>query len=250
MEGYGIYSARAKYYKNLFDKSTGFMRGRLADGSWKEPFDPLYSSHRQDEYTEGNAWQYTWFVPQDIEGLAELMGGKEEFLQKLDSLFTLDEGVRGENASSDISGLIGAYAHGNEPGHHTTYIYSALGEPERTETLVRKIMKEMYHSGIDGLCGNEDCGQMSAWYVFSAMGFYPFNPAEGLYYFGSPVIDRASISLPGDRIFTVVARNNSNTNIHVSGVELNGQRLDRNYITHDELMAGGTLVFNMSPVKE
>ncbi|TFH38922.1 MAG: glycoside hydrolase family 92 protein [Bacteroidia bacterium] len=244
--GFQKYSQRADYYKNLFDTSTGFMRGRLADGSWKEPFDPLYSSHRQDEYTEGNAWQYTWFVPHDIFGLVELMGGKERFIERLDSLFILDEGVRGENASSDISGLIGAYAHGNEPGHHTTYIYSVLGESAKTETLVRKIMSEMYHTGIDGLCGNEDCGQMSAWYVFSALGFYPFNPADGRYYFGSPVIDRASISLPGNLLFTVEAKNNSPENIHISGAELNGIRLDRNWITHEELMTGGTLVFNMT----
>lgn len=249
-QGFEIYSSRAGYYKNLFDSSTGFMRGRLSDGTWKEPFDPLYSSHREDEYTEGNAWQYTWFVPHDIKGLEELMGGKEKFLAKLDSLFVLEQGVKGENASSDISGLIGAYAHGNEPGHHTSYIYSVVGENAKTERLVRKIMSEMYHTGTDGLCGNEDCGQMSAWYVFSAMGFYPFNPADGKYYFGSPVLDRVSITLPGSKIFTIEALNNSETNIHISSVELNGVVIDRNYITHEEITAGGKLVFHMSGSEE
>jgi predicted alpha-1,2-mannosidase len=248
-DDYGYYMRRASYYRNLFDASTGFMRGRLSDGSWKTPFDPLYSSHRQDEYTEGNAWQYTWFVPHDLYGLASLMGGTSSMLQKLDSLFLQEEGVTGENASSDISGLIGAYAHGNEPGHHTTYIFRSLGQAHRTEELVRKIMKEMYHSGTDGLCGNEDCGQMSAWYVFSAMGFYPLNAADGMYVFGSPVLDEAIISLPGDREFIISARNNSPGNIYVAKIVLNGEPIERNYISHNEIMQGGSLVFEMSATK-
>jgi len=248
-EDYGYYMRRASQYRNLFDASTGFMRGRLSDGSWKTPFDPLYSSHRQDEYTEGNAWQYTWFVPHDLYGLASLMGGTSSMLQKLDSLFLQEEGVTGENASSDISGLIGAYAHGNEPGHHTTYIFRSMGKAHRTEELVRKIMKEMYHSGTDGLCGNEDCGQMSAWYVFSAMGFYPLNAADGMYVFGSPALDEAIISLPGDREFIISARNNSPGNIYVTKIILNGEPIERNYISHNEIMQGGSLVFEMSATK-
>lgn len=244
--GYNTYIERSGYYSNIYDPSSGFMRGRLADGSFKEPFDPLYSSHRQDEYTEGNAWQYTWFVPHDINGLALLMGGRNMLLSKLDSLFLLDEGVRGENASSDISGLIGGYAHGNEPGHHTAYIYSVLDERKKTEILVRRILNEMYHDGVDGLCGNEDCGQMSAWYIFSSIGFYPFNPADGKYYFGSPVFDRVTISLPQEGLFVIETVNNSAENIHISHIELNGQAIDRNFITHKEIMAGGTLKFYMS----
>lgn len=248
-EDYSYYMRRSTYYKNIFDEETGFMRGRLSDGSWKIPFDPLYSSHRQDEYTEGNAWQYSWFVPHDLYGLASLMGGTYDMLQKLDSLFLQEEGVTGENASSDISGLIGAYAHGNEPGHHTTYIFRSLGKAHRTEELVRQIMTEMYHSGKDGLCGNEDCGQMSAWYVFSAMGFYPLNPADGMYIFGSPVLDEAVISLPGNKEFIIRAENNSPENIYVNKIILNGEGIERNYIRHDEIMQGGSLVFEMSATK-
>ncbi|MBS0011094.1 MAG: GH92 family glycosyl hydrolase [Bacteroidales bacterium] len=245
-EDHAYYMRRSEYYRNIFDTETGFMRGRLSDGNWKEPFDPLYSSHRQDEYTEGNAWQYTWFVPHAIYGLAELMGGVSPMLSKLDSLFILEEGVTGENASSDISGLIGAYAHGNEPSHHTAYMFSMLGRAHRTQELVRRIMNELYHAGKDGLCGNEDCGQMSAWYVFSAMGFYPLNPADGMYVLGSPILDEAVIKLPGDKEFIVRAENNSPENIYVSSVSLNGVLIKRNYIRHDEIMDGGTLVFTMS----
>jgi len=245
-EDHRYFMRRSKYYQNIYDNQTGFMRGRLSNGDWKEPFDPLYSSHRQDEYTEGNAWQYTWFVPHDMYGLSELMGGVPELFRKLDSLFILEEGVRGENASSDISGLIGAYAHGNEPGHHTTYIYSYLGKPDRTAELVRKIMTEMYHSGKDGLCGNEDCGQMSAWYVLSAMGFYPFNPADGAFIFGSPLLDKAVISLPGGKEFVIRVVNNSPRNLYIDNVSLNGENIDRNYINYDEIMSGGELVFTMN----
>lgn len=245
-EEYDNYINRSQYYRNLFDARTGFMRGKLSDGSWKTPFDPLYSSHRQDEYTEGNAWQYTWFVPHDVNGLIDLMGGKSLFLQKLDSLFLQEEGVKGENASSDISGLIGAYAHGNEPGHHTAYMFSMAGNPDRTSEIVRRIMTEMYHTGKDGLCGNEDCGQMSAWYVFSAMGLYPFNPADGKYVFGSPILNEAVINLPGNKEFIIKTENNSTENIYIKKVSLNGEMLDRNYISHEEIMSGGLLVFTMN----
>jgi len=245
-EEYDNYIKRSQYYRNLFDAETGFMRGKLSDGSWKTPFDPLYSSHRQDEYTEGNAWQYTWFVPHDVNGLIDLMGGESLFLQKLDSLFLQEEGVTGENASSDISGLIGAYAHGNEPGHHTAYIFSMAGNPDRTAEIVRRIMTEMYHPGKDGLCGNEDCGQMSAWYVFSALGIYPFNPADGKYVFGSPMIDEAVINLPGNKKFIIRVENNSPENKYIRGISLNGEKTERNYISHDELMSGGIMVFSMS----
>jgi predicted alpha-1,2-mannosidase len=245
-EDYNIYTERSQYYRNLFDPETGFMRGKLSDGNWKQPFDPLFSSHRQDEYTEGNAWQYTWFVPHDVNGLIELMGGEKMFLLKLDSLFLQEEGVTGENASSDISGLIGAYAHGNEPGHHTAYMFSMAGNPDRTSEIVRRIMTEMYHTGKDGLCGNEDCGQMSAWYVFSAMGLYPFNPADGKYIFGSPMLDETVIHLPGNKEFIIKTENNSPENIYIKNVSLNGEILDRNYISHNELMSGGMLVFTMS----
>lgn len=249
-DDYNYYMERASYYRNLFDPESGFMRGKLENGEWKEDFDPLFSSHRQDEYTEGNAWQYTWFVPHDVEGLIDLFGGRDAFLLKLDSLFLQEKGVRGENASSDISGLIGAYAHGNEPGHHTAYMFTVAGKPGRTEELVRRIMTEMYHTGKDGLCGNEDCGQMSAWYVLSAMGIYPFNPADGKFVLGSPLLDEAVISLDGDNEFVIRAENNSKENIYVDRVLLNGKELERNYITYSEIMKGGSLLFKMSKEKK
>ena len=171
----------SRNYTNLFDPGTGFMRGKSSAGEWKTPFSPLYSNHRDDEYTEGNAWQYSWLVQHDVEGLIALHGGAEAFITKLDSLFTLDARLEGENASPDISGFIGQYAHGNEPSHHIAYLYNYVGQPHKTQLYVNKILTGLYHNTPDGLCGNEDCGQMSAWYVFSAMGFYPVNPVEGKY---------------------------------------------------------------------
>ena len=236
---------RSKNYRNLFDTSIFFVRGRMSDGSWRPGFDPLYSHHTNSDFTEGNGWQYTWLVPHDVEGLISLFGSREFFIQRLDSLFRVKEAVKGENASADISGLIGQYAHGNEPSHHIAYLFSMAGAPEKTETMVRRIMSEMYTAEKDGLCGNEDCGQMSAWYVFSAMGFYPVNPADGRFILGSPSLDRAEINLPGGKTFKIIAENNSPDKVNVSGVLLNGQKLDRNYIIYSEIMAGGELRFTM-----
>lgn len=239
------YMRRASFYKNLFDRETLFMRGRHADGSWREPFEPLYSNHREDDYTEGNAWQYTWLVPHDVDGLIELFGSKELFLKRLDSLFIIDESVKGEHASPDISGLIGQYAHGNEPGHHIPYLFSMAGEPVKTQKIVRQIMNELYHTGKDGLCGNEDCGQMSSWYIFSAMGFYPLNPADGRYILGSPALDRAVIQLPKGKEFRIISENNDRGKFEVKEIFLNGNKLNRNYITHKEVVEGGELRFVM-----
>lgn len=239
------YMRRASFYKNLFDKETLFMRGRHVDGSWREPFEPLYSNHREDDYTEGNAWQYTWLVPHDVEGLIGLFGSRELFIKRLDSLFIIDESVKGEHASPDISGLIGQYAHGNEPGHHIPYLFSMAGEPVKTQKIVRQIMDELYHTGKDGLCGNEDCGQMSSWYIFSAMGFYPLNPADGKYILGSPALEKAVIKLPKGKEFTMIAENNDRGKYEVKEIYLNGKILSRNYITHKEVVAGGELRFIM-----
>lgn len=236
---------RSKNYRNIFDTSLFFVRGRMSDGSWRPDFDPLYSHHTNSDFTEGNSWQYTWLVPHDVEGLISLFGGRDLFVQRLDSLFSVTEAVKGENASMDISGLIGQYAHGNEPSHHISYLFSMAGAPAKTETMVRRIMKDMYTSETDGLCGNEDCGQMSAWYVFSAMGFYPVNPADGKFILGSPALDRATIRTGIGKTFSIVAENNSAENVNVSEVFLNGQKLDRNYITYSEVMAGGELRFMM-----
>ncbi len=237
--------SRSKNYRNLFDTSIHFVRGRMSDGSWRPDYDPLYSHHTRSDFTEGNGWQYTWLVPHDVDGLISLFGGRDLFLQRLDSLFNVTEEVKGENASPDISGLIGQYAHGNEPSHHIAYLFTMAGDHTGTETMVRRIMSEMYTAGKDGICGNEDCGQMSAWYLFSAMGFYPVNPADGRFILGSPVMDNISLSLPGGKVFRIIAENNSPLHVNVDEVFLNGTKLDRNYITYAEIMSGGELRFRM-----
>ena len=242
-DDYLYFLKSSRNYANLFDPSTGFMRGKSATGKWKTPFSPLYSKHRDDEYTEGNAWQYSWHVQQDIEGLIALHGGKEAFTAKLDSLFTLDARLEGEDASPDISGFIGQYAHGNEPSHHIAYLYNYIGHPHKTQFYVNKILTELYHNKPDGLCGNEDCGQMSAWYVFSAMGFYPVNPAEGKYQLGAPLFEKISIKTGPEKKFVITANKDSDKHIYVKEVFLNGKKLDRTWITHDEIMKGGELRF-------
>lgn len=239
------YLKRSQSYRNLFDTTIMFVRGRMSDGSWRPDYDPLYSHHTRSDFTEGNGWQYTWLAPHDVEGLVSLFGSREKFLQRLDSLFSVKDEVKGENASPDISGLIGQYAHGNEPSHHIAYLFSMAGAPEKTQSMVRRIMSEMYTDNKDGICGNEDCGQMSAWYVFSAMGFYPANPADGKFILGSPVLDNAVLSLPGEKTFTVIAEGNSAEKVNVSACFLNGVKLDRNYITWEEITAGGELRFIM-----
>ncbi len=236
---------RSHYYRNLFDTTILFVRGRMSDGSWRPDFNPLWSHHTRSDFTEGNGWQYSWLAPHDVDGLVSLFGGREIFLQRLDSLFRVTEKVQGENASPDISGLIGQYAHGNEPSHHIAYLFTMAGAPEKTETMVRRIMADMYTDNFDGICGNEDCGQMSAWYVLSAMGFYPLNPADGRFIVGSPVLDKVSVKLPGGNLFTVIAEGNSPVKINVSELFLNGKLLERNFITYEEIMAGGELRFIM-----
>jgi len=245
MDEYDEFMKRAMNYKNIFNPETGFMQGKLADGSWKPGFNPLYSNHRESEYTEGNAWQYIWFVPQDPKGLISLLGGEKPFATKLDSLFATKEAVQGEFASSDISGLIGQYAHGNEPSHHIAYFYNFVNQPHKTQELINQIRTELYTDQPDGLCGNEDCGQMSAWYVFSAMGFYPFNPADGKYQLGTPAFDKLVLNLGVGKKLTVLAENLSPENYLVEEVYLNGEKLNRTWITHQEILDGGELKFLM-----
>jgi predicted alpha-1,2-mannosidase len=244
-EDAAYFSKRAQSYKAYFDKETGFMRGKLSSGQWTTPFDPAFSKHEGSDYTEGNAWQYLWLVPQDVEGLIGLLGGKEPFADKLDQLFKVEEGVKGKEASSDISGLIGAYAHGNEPGHHTSFLFNYAGRAWRTQELNRQIQTTMYTNKPDGICGNEDCGQMSAWYIFSAMGFYPVNPAELKYQFGSPLVQEAKLEVAAGKYFTMKAPLASVANKYIREVKLNGTVLDRTFITHQEIMDGGTLEFTM-----
>ncbi len=251
-EDAAYFSKRALNYRNYFDKETGFMRGKLSNGQWTTPFDPAFSKHEGSDYTEGNAWQYLWLAPQDVNGLIELLGGKDAFADKLDQLFNVEEGVKGNEASSDISGLIGAYAHGNEPGHHTSFLFNYAGRAWRTQELNRQIQETMYTNKPDGLCGNEDCGQMSAWYVFSAMGFYPVNPSELKYQFGSPIVQEAKIEVAPGKFFTMKAPLASKDNKYIQEVKLNGQVIDRTFITHQEIIDGGTLEFTMGtePNKE
>ncbi|MCB0584662.1 MAG: GH92 family glycosyl hydrolase, partial [Phaeodactylibacter sp.] len=249
-EDYERFMDRSRSYKALFDPETKFMRGRNADGSWVEPFDPFYSEHgAEGVYIEGTAWQHSWFVPQDVEGLIALFGSEEAFVEHLDATFSASSELRGENVSADISGLIGQYAHGNEPSHHIAYLYNYAGQPAKTQDRVRQIMETMYTTAVDGLSGNEDCGQMSAWYVFSALGFYPVNPADGRYIIGSPLVKEAAIKVGEGRTFRIVAENNSVENKYVKSVSLNGEELDRLYITHEELMKGGELRLVMGPDK-
>jgi predicted alpha-1,2-mannosidase len=241
---YQYFSKRGKNYQNYFDKQTHFMRGKLSATEWRTPFSPFESRHRKDDYTEGNAWQYTWLVPQDVEGLMALQGGEQPFIKKLDSLF-IAKGNMGAEASNDISGLIGQYAHGNEPSHHITYMYAYAGQPWKTAEKVRFILKNFYTDKTDGIIGNEDVGQMSSWYIFSALGFYPLNPANGNYVFGSPLFDEVNMKLSGGKLIRITARNNSDKNIYIQRITLNGKSYTKSYITHADLLKGGQLVFEM-----
>ena len=242
---YQYFMTRSKNYRNVFDPETRFMRGRMSDGSWRQNFNPLYSSHDVHDFTEGNSWQYTWFVPQDPDDLISLMGGRNRFIVRLDSLFNNTAKVEGENASPDISGMVGQYAQGNEPSHHVAYLYNLAGAPEKTQEIVHRICTTLFTDQPDGLCGNEDCGAMSAWYVFSTMGFYPMNPANGIYQIGTPAFSKVSINLPDDKKFTVTAENLTPQNFYIKSMTLNGQPLERTYITHEEVTAGGELRVTM-----
>ena len=243
-EDAAYFSKRADFYKNLFDPTTKFMRPRKSDGTWKSPFDPTQAAHAESnggDYTEGNAWQYTWHVQHDVPGLIALLGGEEAFTNKLDSLFTVE--LRTQLA--DVTGLIGNYAHGNEPSHHVTYLYTLAGKPERTQELIRQIFDTQYRPAPDGLCGNDDCGQTSAWYMFSAMGFYPVNPVSGEYVFGAPQMPKFVLHLQDGKTFTVLAEGLSKEHKYVESITLNGEPYTKNYITHEDIMKGGTLVYKM-----
>jgi len=239
---YEQFIERSQYYKNIFNPENGFMQARL-NGAWQTPFDPREVNYN---FTEANSWQYSFYVPHDILTFIEMHGGNEKFAAKLDLMFSEDSKTSG-NQQADITGLIGQYAHGNEPSHHMAYLYNYCGQPWKTQKTVRQIMAELYTDKPDGLCGNEDCGQMSAWYVLSALGFYPVNPASGIYDLGSPVFDTAVIQLENKRNFTIIAHNNSSENIYVQKVKLNGVGYNKTYITHKNIMNGGTLEFFMGP---
>lgn len=242
-EDYEYFLKRSKSYKNYFDASTGFMRGKMLDGSWRTPFSPYASSHREDDYCEGNAWQYTWLVPHDVEGLVGCFGSKEAFVNKLDSLF-LANGDMGEASSPDISGLIGQYAHGNEPSHHTVYLYTLVGQPWKTADRIKEILHTMYTDQPDGLSGNEDVGQMSAWYILSSFGFYQVEPAGGKFVFGYPNFDKVEITVPAGK-FVIERENKGQQNNYIQGIVLNGTEYKKPWIEYADIMKGGELKFLM-----
>lgn len=239
------FAKRSQAWKMHYDPESGFVRGRASDGSWRTPFDPFKAIHMQSDFTEGNAWQYTWLVPQDVEALVEVLGGPEAFEAKLDEFFVI-EGDLGPDAD-DVTGLIGQYAHGNEPSHHVAYMYNYIGRQDKCAEKVRFIMDDLYFDDHSGVCGNEDAGQMSAWYILSSIGLYQVDPANGDFQFGSPAVRKAVLNVGNDKTFTVLAHNNSPENIYIQSVRLNGHELDRTSITYQEIKDGGLLEFEMGP---
>ncbi len=240
-EDYKTYTKRAQFYKNSFDPSSLFMRGRFRN-TWFAPFDPYEVNFN---YTEANSWQYSFYVPQDISGFIKLLGGKDVLEKQLDKLFTAKQETSGRN-QADITGLIGQYAHGNEPSHHMAYLYNFVNKPHKTQERVRQILTELYTNTPDGISGNEDCGQMSAWYIFSSLGFYPVTPASNQYIIGAPLFDKASIQLENGNTFTIQAINNSENNKYIESVLLNGKKHPFSYITHNDIINGGSLIFTMT----
>ena len=244
-EDYKYFYKRSQSYRDFyFDKQTKFMRGVTSDHKFREPFDPFSTVHRQDDYTEGNAWQYVWLVPHDVHGLVAAFGGEKPFVSKLDSLFIVN-GDMGAEASPDITGLIGQYAHGNEPSHHILYMYNYVGQLWKGADKIRNVLANLYHDDFDGLSGNEDVGQMSAWYILSSVGFYQVDPAGGRYVFGSPLFDEATLNVGNGKTFRVVAHNNSSENKYIQSAKLNGKPYTRSYIDFKDIVRGGTLEFVM-----
>ncbi|WP_051292703.1 GH92 family glycosyl hydrolase [Olivibacter sitiensis] len=245
---YKEFIERARSYERIFDKETGFMRAKNSDSSWAQPFDPFLSEHdeKKAQYVEGNAWQHSFFVPHDVRGLAALHGGGNKLSLKMDSLFSISSELTGENVSPDVSGLIGQYAHGNEPSHHIAYMYSYIGEPWKTQEKVRLIVDSMYHTLPDGYSGNEDVGQMSAWAIWSMAGLYPVNAAIGEYVIGSPSLEEVRFQLDGGKEFVIKTSGLSARNIYVKSVKLNGKKYEKTYITHQDMMSGGVLELVMS----
>ena len=245
-DDYNYFFNRSRSYKKYYDPETRFMRAVGTDGKFRLPFNPFFAEHRTNDYTEGNAWQYTFLVPHDVKGLINLFGSDKAFMSKLDSLFFV-EGWAGDNASPDMSGMTGQYAHGNEPSHHVIYMYNYAGRPDKAAPLLRKMLNEMYLDQPDGLSGNEDVGQMSAWYILSSVGLYQVDPVGGRFVIGSPLFDKATVNVGGGKTFTVVAKNNSDRNIYVQSARLNGKALKNSYIEFNDIRHGGTLELVMGP---
>lgn len=245
-DDYNYFFNRSRSYKKYYDPETRFMRAVGTDGKFRLPFNPFFAEHRTNDYTEGNAWQYTFLVPHDVKGLIQLFGSDKAFMSKLDSLFFV-EGWAGDNASPDMSGMTGQYAHGNEPSHHVIYMYNYAGRPDKAAPLLRKMLNEMYLDQPDGLSGNEDVGQMSAWYILSSVGLYQVDPVGGRFVIGSPLFDKATVNVGSGKTFTVVAKNNSDRNIYVQSARLNGKALKNSYIEFNDIRHGGTLELVMGP---
>ena len=245
-DDYEYFFNRSRSYKKYYDPETRFLRAVGTDGKFRLPFNPFFAEHRTNDYTEGNAWQYTFLVPHDVKGLINLFGSDKAFMSKLDSLFFV-EGWAGDNASPDMSGMTGQYAHGNEPSHHVIYMYNYAGRPDKAAPLLRKMLNEMYLDQPDGLSGNEDVGQMSAWYILSSVGLYQVDPVGGRFVIGSPLFDKATVNVGAGKTFTVVAKNNSDRNIYVQSARLNGKTLKNSYIEFNDIRHGGTLELVMGP---
>ena len=245
-DDYEYFFNRSRSYKKYYDPETRFMRAVGTDGKFRLPFNPFFAEHRTNDYTEGNAWQYTFLVPHDVKGLIQLFGSDKAFMSKLDSLFFV-EGWAGDNASPDMSGMTGQYAHGNEPSHHVIYMYNYAGRPDKAAPLLRKMLNEMYLDQPDGLSGNEDVGQMSAWYILSSVGLYQVDPVGGRFVIGSPLFDKATVNVGSGKTFTIVAKNNSDRNIYVQSARLNGKALKNSYIEFNDIRHGGTLELVMGP---
>lgn len=245
-DDYEYFFNRSRSYKKYYDPETRFLRAVDTDGKFRLPFNPFFAEHRTNDYTEGNAWQYTFLVPHDVKGLIKLFGSDKAFMSKLDSLFFV-EGWAGDNASPDMSGMTGQYAHGNEPSHHVIYMYNYAGRPDKAAPLLRKMLNEMYLDQPDGLSGNEDVGQMSAWYILSSVGLYQVDPVGGRFVIGSPLFDKATVNVGAGKTFTVVAKNNSDKNIYVQSARLNGKTLKNSYVDFNDIRHGGTLELVMGP---
>lgn len=245
-DDYEYFFNRSRSYKKYYDPETRFLRAVGTDGKFRLPFNPFFAEHRTNDYTEGNAWQYTFLVPHDVKGLIKLFGSDKAFMSKLDSLFFV-EGWAGDNASPDMSGMTGQYAHGNEPSHHVIYMYNYAGRPDKAAPMLRKMLNEMYLDQPDGLSGNEDVGQMSAWYILSSVGLYQVDPVGGRFVIGSPLFDKATVNVGGGKTFTVVAKNNSDKNIYVQSARLNGKTLNNSYVDFNDIRHGGTLELVMGP---
>ncbi len=246
-EDYEVYMARSQRYQEYFDKSTGLMRGKNRDGHWREPFPPRCAQYWKADYIQGNAWQWTWFVPHDVAGLIQLMGGVGGFRTRLDSFFSTPSKVPGEDISGEFSGRIGQYAHENEPAHHVAHLYNFIGESWKTQQLTDTIMNALYTNAPDGLSGSEDFGQMSAWYIMNAMGFYPVCPGNPEYSLGRPLFDEVTLNLQNGNQFTIRAVNNSRTNKYIQNATLNAADLDRPFFSHQDILDGGVLELEMGP---